>query len=219
MILRHALLLVLLLGITLTGCETAPPPGDGPAQTLATRGINFLYGRDGYPQNVGYANYWLKQAAEKGDTLAQYHLAVNNELGIGMPQDFRAAAKWYEHAAVEGHPLAQNNLGMLYYHGLGVVRNLEVSIFWFGRAALQGKEDSAANIDFIDREITTRLRSIVDADAPAQLIKAFYYSNTAPQISAAVSALNEPSKIKPETKKKKAKKKKKAPAKKSPHPR
>jgi TPR repeat protein len=135
-----------------------------------------------------------------------------------MPQDFRAAAKWYEHAAVEGHPLAQNNLGMLYYHGLGVVRNLEVSIFWFGRAALQGKEGSAANIDFIDREITTRLPSIVEVDAPVRLMNTFYGS-AAPQPSVATSALNEPSKIKPETKKKKAKKKKKAPAKKSPHPR
>ncbi|MFN7902699.1 MAG: tetratricopeptide repeat protein [Holosporales bacterium] len=213
----HRALMILVLGIALTGCETIVPPGYGTAPSLATRGINFLYGRDGYPQNVGYANYWLKQAAEKGDMLAQYHWAVNNELGIGVPQDFRAAAKWYEHAAVAGHPLAQNNLAMLYYHGLGVVRNLEISVYWFGRAALQGQLDSAENVDFIDRELTTRLQSIVDANAPMQLMNTVYGNNTI-QPSAAVSALNDPLKIKPETKKKKAKKKKKTVAKKAPQP-
>jgi len=99
-----------------------------------------------------------------------------------------------------------------------VVRNLEISVYWFGRAALQGQESSAENITFIDREITTRLPSIVEADAPVRMLNTFY-SNAVPQPSAAASALNDPLKIKPETKKKKAKKKKKTVAKKAPQPR
>lgn len=117
------------------------------------RGVKYLYGRDGVPQNITFANYWLKQAAELNHPAAMYHWGVNSELGIGMRQDYKKAIKWYTHAATAGNKLAQHNLGMLYYQGLGTQKNLELAIYWFSRSALQGHKPSMENIDYIEQEM------------------------------------------------------------------
>jgi TPR repeat protein len=77
--------------------------------------------------------------AEKGDTLAQYHLGVLYRKGRGVPQDDVQARKWYDKAAVQGHAKAQYNLGTLYYNGEGAPKDYKQALRWFRLAADQGE--------------------------------------------------------------------------------
>jgi len=150
----RALLLFLCCSMLLVFASScAPVRPYNPADDYYWRGIKYLYGTNGVPQNISFANYWLKQAAELNHPTAMYHWGVNSELGVGMRQDYKNAMKWYTHAATAGNKLAQHNLGMLYYQGLGAPRNLELAIYWFGYAALQGHKPAMENIDYIEQEL------------------------------------------------------------------
>lgn len=51
------------------------------------------------------------QAAEKGNTSAQFNLGIMYFSGQGVEQDYAKSADWLEKAANLGHATAQSNLG------------------------------------------------------------------------------------------------------------
>jgi len=58
-----------------------------------------------------------QKAAELGDILAQYNLALMYELGEGTDIDAEKAVYWYKKAAKSGLPESQINLALCYYVG------------------------------------------------------------------------------------------------------
>ena len=77
----------------------------------------------------------LLSRASKGDSLANYQLAILYEKGkLGLPQMHDMAAKFYEQAALQGDSKAQCNLGRLYEMGLGVEKNDAISVKYFARS-------------------------------------------------------------------------------------
>ena len=58
----------------------------------------YFYGVISAP-NMQEAFYWYSQAAEKGDTAAQYQLGYMYKNGIGVAQNDQYAALWYRRAA------------------------------------------------------------------------------------------------------------------------
>ena len=66
----------------------------------------------------------LKRAAENGDAVAQYNLAVRLGEGTDAEKDAVAAAFWLEQAARKGHISAQYNLALCYETGEGVKLSL-----------------------------------------------------------------------------------------------
>jgi len=69
----------------------------------------------------------LRAAAAKGDSAAQYEIALRYAEGRGVPQNLTDAAEWFERAAKQGLVPAQFRLGGFYEKGLGVKKNLDTA--------------------------------------------------------------------------------------------
>jgi TPR repeat protein len=75
---------------------------------------------EGVQQDSKQAAAWYRKAADQGDTVAQFNLALMYHEGQGVQQDFKQAAAWYRKAADQGVAGAQGNLGAMYEKGYGV---------------------------------------------------------------------------------------------------
>ena len=67
----------------------------------------------GVRKNIKIARYWYRQAASRGDSLAQSALGLIYEKGKGVKKDLAEAAKWYGKAAEQGEPSAIRKLAKL----------------------------------------------------------------------------------------------------------
>ena len=67
----------------------------------------------GVPQNYSLAVYWWKKAAEQGDAIPQFRLAVMLEEGRGIDPDLEEAIRWYEASASRGYIQGQAALDRL----------------------------------------------------------------------------------------------------------
>lgn len=61
-----------------------------------------------------------RQAADKGDPLAQTLLGIHYETGTGVGKDTKEAMKWFSVAARQDFADAQYHLGRMYEEGHGV---------------------------------------------------------------------------------------------------
>lgn len=61
----------------------------------------------------------LMKAAEQGDVIAQYNLAVSYQEGKGVVQCYAMAAKWYGKAVEQGYQPAYCPLAQIYNYGMG----------------------------------------------------------------------------------------------------
>jgi len=89
------------------------------------------------------------QAAENGDSDAQYRIGLMYLNGEGVSQDLAQAARWYRKAAEQGNSDAQFGLGVLYFHGQGVPENTEETAKWYRRAAEQGNADGQLGLGLL----------------------------------------------------------------------
>ena len=79
-------------------------------------------------QQRGSALEDLIRAAEQGNAISQYNLALKYDFGRGVPQDYAEAVKWYRLSAEQGRAQAPYNLGLMHYHGRGVPPSSPVSV-------------------------------------------------------------------------------------------
>ena len=105
----------------------------------------------------------LTQMAERGDSEAQFSLALTYGDGSGVPQDLRKSAKWMRRAAVQGHAQAQFGLGLMLAEGKGIPKNYGESAIWLRRAAEQGIEQAAFELSSI--YATAHLVAVMDTSA------------------------------------------------------
>lgn len=80
----------------------------------------------------------LRRAAEGGDPVTQFNLAMHYRLGDDLPQDDAKAAEWFRRSAEQGDAVAQFNMGALAAEGRGLARDLYRAAEWFRLAAEQG---------------------------------------------------------------------------------
>lgn len=83
--------------------------------------------------------YAVREAAEKGDALAQLLIAKAYETGRGAESNAVEAVRWYRKAAEQGHADAQFSMGYCYAKGLGVEKNEAEAMKYFRKAAEQGQ--------------------------------------------------------------------------------
>lgn len=88
----------------------------------------------------------LRDAAAKGDPIAQRLVANAYLTGEGAKQDLVEAVKWLRLSAEQRDPLAQYVLGILHDEGRGVPQDLREAVKWYERAALQGLPDAQFNL-------------------------------------------------------------------------
>jgi len=92
----------------------------------------------GLKQDLVKAAKWYREAANQGDTEAQYNLGLMYAHGDGLKQDYAEAEKWYRKAAEQGDADAQHNLGLIYQNGEGVMQDYTEAAKWYRKAAEQG---------------------------------------------------------------------------------
>ncbi len=96
--------------------------------------------------NLDGKDWGVREAAERGDAVAQYNLGAKYANGHGVEKNEREAVAWYRKAAEQGHAGAQNNLGAMYAEGRGIEKNEREAVAWFRSAAEQGYAGAQYNL-------------------------------------------------------------------------
>ena len=106
------------------------------ANTAYEQGVYYynLGTDDGYRQAFTY----FSQAAEQGDSEAQYRLGDMLFNGDFVPMNHKEAFLWYLKAAEQNHPKAQFKVGFYYYNGIEMPKDLAAAYEWYRLSALQG---------------------------------------------------------------------------------
>ncbi len=94
----------------------------------------------------------IQPLAERGDTNAQYNLALLYAKGNGVPQDYVEARKWHLKAAEQGNHLSQYMLGFFYAEGNGVAQDYTEARKWWLKSAKQGNHLSQHNLGLLYAE-------------------------------------------------------------------
>ena len=79
-----------------------------------------------------------QESAAKGESEAQYNLAVMYHKGQGVAQNFAEAVTCYKLAAEQGNADAQYNLGDMTEKGQGTAQDYAEAVHWLQLAAAQG---------------------------------------------------------------------------------
>ena len=87
----------------------------------------------------------LRQAADRGDTTAEYVVATHYLEGDSVATDFAKAAYWYGKSAAGGSAPAQYRLASLYERGKGVPKNLTSALSWYEKSASLGNVKAMHN--------------------------------------------------------------------------
>lgn len=107
----------------------------------------FAYFEDGPKQDVPRGRLLLMQAAESGDSDAQFFLGSALVCGEHFVRDVPAGLSWLEKAAESGSGHAMNALGLLYRDGTdGLEADPEKGVYWFRRGAEAGNGDAMENL-------------------------------------------------------------------------
>lgn len=96
------------------------------------------------PMTIGPAS--LRQAAMRGEPVAQVEVASRFAAGQGVGRDLQQAFYWYGRAAAQGQAVAQFRFAALYEGGLGTARDVERARVWYTRAAAQGNVKAMHNL-------------------------------------------------------------------------
>lgn len=96
---------------------------------------------------------FYKQAAEKGDSWAQYKVGCSYLRGDVVPQDYIEAAKWIRKSAENEEQLAQVLLGLLCLLGRGAPLNIIESVKWFSKATSMEKVEEDALLDLFNNQV------------------------------------------------------------------
>ena len=80
----------------------------------------------------------LAKLADKGDSAAEYELAMMYMNGSGGPKNETEARKWLELSAGHGNPAAQYELGLALRDGRGAIQDFGGAMRWFNLAAEAG---------------------------------------------------------------------------------
>ena len=99
--------------------------------------------------NLELAVKEFRTAAEKGDSDAQFNLAMMYERGIGLPKDPKQALTWYQKSATLGNSAAQFNLGVMFENGHGTPVDFAQAHHWYRKASVQGDGLAIGNLGML----------------------------------------------------------------------
>jgi len=111
------------------------------------------------------------QAAQAGDAVMQFNVAMNYAHGTGVEVDKVEAVKWYRKSAEQGHAPAQANLAFMYANGEGVPRDYVQAHLWWNIARVQGLREAKVSLDALETEMTAEQKAQALKLARAQLEK------------------------------------------------
>lgn len=90
----------------------------------------------------GHYSTSLRQAAERGNAVAQYLVGLCYITGQGIQQNHAEATAWFRKAAEQGNVKAQFSLGRCFYDTKGISQDYNEAVRWFRVAAEQGHAEA-----------------------------------------------------------------------------
>lgn len=96
----------------------------------------------------------LRQAAERGNPSAQYHLGKLLLQGNEIPKDAKDAVRWLTESAEQGNQYAQYALGKIYLLGKDAPKDFGTARMWFQRSADQGNQYAQYFVEHMDNHRT-----------------------------------------------------------------
>lgn len=106
-----------------------------------------------------------QQAAEHGDTQAQYNLGKMYYTGEGLPQNFQKAKMLWERASKKGDASSLNGLGAIYYtEQRNQSKNVEIAKKLFLQAAQKGEYGAVLNINNMLKNKDADFQELKEAD-------------------------------------------------------
>lgn len=114
--------------------------------TIALKGDNF--GAMDLPAYIMPKSEFdeLSAAAERGNALSQYIIAMVYLNDVAGMTDTGKSALWLTKSAMQGNVAAENKLGQFYEYGVGVQRNPGIAVRWYERAAATGFAPAEYNL-------------------------------------------------------------------------
>ncbi len=88
----------------------------------------------------------FRQAAQSGNALGAYNVAVMYRDAAGTEQNTAEAIRWFTDAWTKGYAAAGFNLGVLYDEGDLVPEDNARAVEWYKRAAARGQTDAMVNL-------------------------------------------------------------------------
>ncbi|MDP3269730.1 MAG: tetratricopeptide repeat protein [Legionella sp.] len=98
--------------------------------------LGFIY--ETVEDNYAEALKSYEMAANQGDGVGEYNLALMYEYGKGVAVDYPKAKVLFTSAADKGISEAMNQLAGMYFYGLGQDRNEQQALVWYKKAATLG---------------------------------------------------------------------------------
>ena len=133
-----------------SGINLHPVPVQQLGNTYTNQESNYSQAQTAFEnKNFAYSANLLKPLALIGHAKAQYLLATQYDLGLGVKRDIAQSFYWYQKAAMAGINIAQHNLAVAYAQGNGIKADLVKAISWWERAAKAGNTDSQYNLGII----------------------------------------------------------------------
>lgn len=105
--------------------------------SIALFSNNFLYAFSLTPEHID----GIKNAADKGNAVAQVVVGLLYEGGELVEQDYQKARLWYEKAAQQDDASAYFRLGLLYDNGYGVQKDQDQAKKFFESACTKGLQE------------------------------------------------------------------------------
>ncbi len=124
----------------------------GSTEALNDMASFYQVGNFGYKKNMNKAFGLFKQAAERGDSLAQYNTATCYFNGYGTDIDYKESLYWSNTAAEQKDPGALQLLGKHYLQGAGVSQNTKKAISLFEEAIALGDSTAYAELGHLYAE-------------------------------------------------------------------
>ena len=134
------LLLTGLVALTATIWLMAPWIGDSIAKIESGSRTQAAEASTAPPSYAGTSFKALRKLAVRGDSSAQYSLALRYASGDGIKQDYREAMSWFLKSADAGEVRATPKLAACYWAGRGAAQDYGKAYFWGLLAQASGDE-------------------------------------------------------------------------------
>ena len=120
-----------------------PPPPSQVVQTAATDA-----GLQAQREVSAYLRRYI-DAAESGNSKAQFSLGYIYETGQEVEKNVSEAIRWYSVAAEANEIQAMIRLGLLYENGNDISKDLTEAAYWYRKAASEGHADAQQTIGYM----------------------------------------------------------------------
>ena len=119
---------------------------DGNHHAMNNLGALFYGGDRGFEQSFEKAVKLYKQAAERGNQVAQENLGYCYYYGRDMDVDYEKAFQYFALGAFNGYPVSLYKIGDMYRNGNYVQRNPYEAFLLYNRAIREATDDDSKHI-------------------------------------------------------------------------